>query len=211
MNLNLSRLVAPVAVLVLFGVAFYCLGLRLQAMQDTARAQGYATAQAEGKAALELQQRKYAEAEARRAQQAAADAKASAKREAEQAARADRLTADLAEQKRQYRNTTDRLSGEIARVNDLYRDALDAPPKPVPACVLTRGWVRIYDEATGARVPTAADSAGATAPATAGDPAEQLPSGIDQRAVLAHHVRYAEQCQGTAAQLDALINVLEGH
>lgn len=202
-----QRISGAVAVLIIIGLVV----AGAEAMQSIARAQGYATAQAEGKAALELQQRKYAEAEARRAQQAAADAKASAKREAEQAARADRLAADLAEQKRQYRNTTDRLSGEIARVNDLYRDALDAPPKPVPACVLTRGWVRIYDEATGARMPAAAGPAGAAAPATAGDPAEQLPSGVDQRAVLAHHVRYAEQCQGTAAQLDALINVLEGH
>lgn len=202
--LNVLRSCLPVAFVA-------TLGLYMSHLENAAYDDGHAVAKAEGRAALELQQRKYAEAEASRALQAEADAKASAKRLQEEAIRADKLAADLAEQKRQYRTTTDRLSGEIARVNDLYRDALDAPLKPVPACVLTRGWVRIYDEATGARMPAAADPAGAAAPATAGDPAEQLPSGVDQRAVLAHHVRYAEQCQGTAAQLDALINVLEGH
>lgn len=203
----LRKLAGPVIVFALFTLVVSF----VEGVKTVARDQGYATAKAEGKAALEQLQREYSEADAKQARQAESDAKASAKREAAQAARADKFAAELAIQQRDNRKKTDHLVGEIARVNDLYRDALDAPPKPVPACVLTRGWVRIYDEATGARMPAAVDPAGAAAPATAGDPAEQIPSGIDQRAVLAHHVRYAEQCQGTAAQLDALINVLEGH
>ncbi|WP_236199938.1 hypothetical protein [Pseudomonas pseudonitroreducens] len=204
--LNVLRSCLPVAFVA-------ALGLYMNHLENAAYDDGYAVAKAEGKTALEQLQREYSEADAKRARQAEADAKASAKREAEQATRADRLATDLAEQKRQFRNTTDRLFGEIARVNDLYREALDAPPKPVPACLLTRGWVRIYDEATGARarLPAAVDPSGTAAPTGASDPADQLPSGVDQRAVLAHHVRYAEQCQGTAAQLDALINVLESH
>lgn len=203
----LKRLAGPVAVLaVLFLVV-----AGLEAMQATARQQGYDQAQAEGKAALEQLQRKYAEADTQRARQAEADAKAAANRLASEKARADKLAAELAAQQRQHRKTTDQLAGEIARVNDLYREALDAPPKPVPACLLTRGWVRVYDEATGARVPADPAAAGAAAPTGAGGPADQLPSGVDQRAVLAHHVRYAEQCRNTAAQLDALIDAVEGH
>lgn len=202
-----QRLSGVVAVLIILGLVVS----GLEAMQGMARRDGYARGKAEGQAALEQQQRKYAEANARQARQAEDDAKAAAKRETAQAARADQLAADLAEQKRQYRKTTDQLVGEITRVNDLYRDALDAPPKPVPACVLTRGWVRVYDEATGARVPAPVDPAGTAAPTGKAAAAEQLASGLDQRAVLAHHVRYAEQCRNTAAQLDALIDAVGGH
>ncbi|WP_281687588.1 hypothetical protein [Pseudomonas citronellolis] len=203
----LKRLAGPVAVL----VVLFLVVAGLEAMQAMARQQGYDQAAAEGHAALEQLQREYAETDTQRARQAEADAKAAANRLAAERSRNDRLAADLAEQQRQHRKTTDQLAGEIARVNDLYREALDAPPKPVPACVLTRGWVRVYDEATGARVPAAPAAAGAVASTGAGNPAEQLPSGVDQRAVLEHHVRYAEQCRNTAAQLDALIDAVEGH
>lgn len=202
--LNVLRSCLPVAVVA-------ALGLCINYLENAAYDDGYAVAKAEGKAALEQLQREYAETDAKRARQAEADAKDSAKRLKDETARADKLAADLAKQQREHRKTTDHLVGEIARVNDLYREALDAPPKPVPACVLTRGWVRVYDEATGARMPASVDPAGAAAPTGAAAAAEQLASGLDQRAVLAHHVRYAEQCRNTAAQLDALINVLESH
>ncbi|MDF3931381.1 hypothetical protein [Pseudomonas citronellolis] len=203
----LKRLAGPVAVISIL----LLIVAGAEAMQALSRQQGYDLAKAEGQAALEQLQRKYAEADTKRARQAEDDAKAAANRLASEQSRANKLAAALAEQQRQHRKTTDHLAGEIARVNDLYREALDAPPKPVPACVLTRGWVRVYDEATGARVPAARPAAGAATPAGAGDPADQLPAGIDQRAVLEHHVRYAEQCRNTAAQLDALIDAVEGH
>ncbi len=114
-----------------------------------------------------------------------------------------------AELQRKHRQTTDRLTREIARVNDLYRRALDAAPEPLPACVFTRGWVRVYDQATGAApMPPAETAPGAAAPSTEAAALEQLDSGISQRDVLAHHVRYAEQCRNTADQLGALINAV---
>ncbi|MBU0809630.1 MAG: DNA-packaging protein [Gammaproteobacteria bacterium] len=171
---------------------------------------GYRYAERGGELALEQLRSDHQALELKRAQAAAADAKAAAKRLQDEQARNDQLAADLAEQQRQYRQTTDRLTGEIARVNDLYRDALDAPPKPLPACVFTAGWVRIYDEATGAAVPAAADPGRTAAQVAEGHAAEQLDSGISQRAVLSHHVRYAEQCKNTAAQLDALIDAVQG-
>ncbi|TBV12769.1 hypothetical protein [Stutzerimonas kirkiae] len=171
---------------------------------------GYAKAKVEGDLALEQLRGDYQQQELARAQASAADAKASAKRLQDEQARNDQLAADLAEQQRQHRKTTDRLTGEIARVNDLYRDALDAPPKPLPACVFTTSWVRLYDEATGAAVPTADDSSGATAQDTQARAAGQLDSGLGQRDVLAHHIRYAEQCRNTGAQLDRLIDAVQG-
>lgn len=170
---------------------------------------GYRYAERGGALALEQLRGEHRQLELERARAAEASAKAAAKRLQEEQARNDQLAADLAEQRRLYRQTTDRLSGEIARVNDLYRKALDAEPEPLPACVFTRGWVRIYDEATGAALPAAADSRRAAAQSAQADAAWQLDSGLSQRAVLAHHTRYAEQCRSTSAQLDALIDALQ--
>lgn len=185
----------------------------LLAVLSAAYRAGYTTATAEGEAALEKQRAEHSQAEAERALQAAADAKAAATALREQTQRADQIAARLADQQRQYRQTTDRLTGEIARVNDLYRAALDAPPVPLPDCRFTRGFVRVWDEATGAAVPTTAHAdpdRTAQAAADAGA-ADQLDAGIGRADLLRHHIRYAEQCRATAAQLGALIDVLEDH
>ncbi|VXC72305.1 conserved hypothetical protein [Pseudomonas sp. 8Z] len=176
---------------------------------------GYDTAQTEGALALEKLRGEHQEQELARARAAEASAKDAAKRLQEAQAQNDKLASDLAEQQRQHRQTTDRLSGEIARVNDLYREALDAPPKPLPACVFTAGFVRVWDESTGARapaaLPAAADPERAAAQVAQARAAEQLDSGISQNTLLAHHVHYAEQCKNTAAQLDALIDAVGGN
>ncbi|MCO7557355.1 DNA-packaging protein [Metapseudomonas otitidis] len=185
----------------------------LLAVLSAAYRAGYTTATAEGEAALEKQRAEHSQAEAERALQAAADAKAAATALREQTQRADQIAARLADQQRQYRQTTDRLTGEIARVNDLYRAALDAPPVPLPDCRFTRGFVRVWDEATGAAVPatTPGDPGRAAQAAADAGAADQLDAGIGRADLLRHHIRYAEQCRATAAQLGALIDVLEDH
>ncbi|WP_447588669.1 DNA-packaging protein [Aquipseudomonas campi] len=172
---------------------------------------GYAKARDEGRIALETLRGEHQEQELARARTAETSAKAATQRLQEEVARNDKLAADLANQQRIHRQTTDRLSGEIARVNDLYRKALDAEPEPLPACVFTAGFVRVWDEATGARapMPETADPVRAAAQGTDAIASEQLDSGISQSAVLAHHVRYAEQCSNVAAQLDALIDAVQ--
>lgn len=197
-----------------FGIGLLLLGLWLflSALED-AHQQGYAKAKAEGERALEQLRGTHLALDLERAQGAAESAKQGAKKLQDEQARNDLLASDLAELQRTLRKTTDRLNGEIDRVNDLYRDALDAQPKPLPACVFTAGWVRLYDDATGAvaaGMPAAADPNRTAAQVAEGRAAEQLNSGISQRDVLAHHVRYAEQCRSTAAQLDALIDAVEG-
>lgn len=192
-------------------VAFFAvLGL---AINYIAYSHGYDKAQAEGALALEKLRGDYQAQELARARAAEASAKAAAKRLQKEQARNDKLASNLAEQQRQHRQTTDHLTGEIARVNDLYREALDAPPKPLPSCVFTAGWVRAYDEATGARaaLPTAADSGRAAAQVAQTQATEQLDSGISQSTLLGHHIQYAEQCRNTAAQLDALIDTVGGN
>jgi hypothetical protein len=189
------------------------LGLLVNYLENAAYGDGFKQAQSDGELALEKLRSEHLQLDLVRAKAINASAKAAAKKLLDEQARNDQLAADLAEQQRTHRKTTDRLTGEIARVNDLYRDALDAPPKPLPACVFTAGWVRVYDEATGAittGMPSAADTGRAAAQVTEGHAAEQLDSGISQRDILEHHTRYAEQCRNTAAQLDLLIDAVQG-
>ena len=208
--LNLLRPLLPLAILVVVLLGWYLL---IESWNAEAYRKGYGAAQTEGALALEKLRGEHQEQELARAQAAEASAKAAAKRLQDEQARNDKLASDLAEQQRQHRKTTDYLTGEIARVADLYREALDAPPKPLPACVFTAGWVRVYDEAIGARaaVPAAADSGRAAAQGAEARAAEQLDSGLSQAALLGHHIRYAEQCRNTAAQLDALIDAVGGN
>ncbi|WP_395505964.1 DNA-packaging protein [Ectopseudomonas hydrolytica] len=207
--MNFASWIKPAASLLLLGVAAWIVAT---ALTEVYRA-GYGKAQAESALALEKLRGEHQEQELARARAAEASAKAAAKRLQEEQARNDKLASALAEQQRQHRKTTDYLTGEIARVADLYRKALDADPEPLPACVFTAGWVRIYDEATGARaaVPAAAGPGRAAAQGAEARAAEQLDSGLGQGALLAHHIRYAEQCRNTAAQLDALIDAVGGN
>lgn len=204
--LTLRGVLAGLLPLLLIGAAV----LMVDAMQRAEYHKGYDLAQSEGAEVLELLRRQHAQAETERAQAAEASAKQAAKALQAEQARNDQLAADLAEQQRQHRHTTDRLTGEIARVNDLYREALDAPPKPLPACVFTRGFVRVWDTASGARVPETDDTRRAAAQGAEARAVEQLDSGLGQAQLLEHHVRYAEQCRNTAAQLDLLIDAVEG-
>jgi hypothetical protein len=199
---------APLVLTVALAVGW---NLAIEHREKAAFDKGYAKAAGEGDLALEQLRGEHRQLELERARAAEASAKASAKRLQEEQARSDRLASQLADQQRTHRQTTDRLSGEIARVNDLYRKALDAEPEPLPACVFTRGFVRVWDEATGARtaVPEAADPGRAAAQGTEGRAVDQLDSGLSQNAVLANHVRYAEQCRNVADQLDALIDAVQ--
>ncbi|XQE65792.1 DNA-packaging protein [Pseudomonas sp. P3C3] len=206
--LEFLRKLLPLALGVVLLLAWYLL---IESWKSAAYDQGYAKAADEGALALEQLRGEHSQQELERARAAEASAKAAAKLLQEEQARNDQLAGQLADQQRLHRQTTDRLSGEIARVNDLYREALDAPPKPLPACVFTRGFIRVWDEATGARtaVPEAADPGRAAAQSAEALAAEQLDSGLSQSAVLAHHVRYAEQCRNVAAQLDALSDAVQ--
>lgn len=205
-GLTLRGVLAGLLPLLLIGAAV----LMVEAMQRAEYRKGYALAQSKGAEALELLRRQHAQAETERAQASEASAKQAAKALQAEQARNDQLAAELAAQQRQHRHTTDRLTGEIARVNDLYREALDAPPKPLPACVFTRGFVRVWDTASGARVLETDDTGRAAAQGTEARAVEQLDSGLGQAQLLEHHVRYAEQCRNTAAQLDLLIDAVEG-
>lgn len=121
----------------------------------------------------------------------------------------NQIAGELAQQQRQYRDTTDRLKGELSRVTTQYRRSLTAAPEPLPACVFTRDFVRLYDEATGAYpLPTTQHSTGAAASTDSANTAGELDSGLTQSQFLEHHIRYAEQCRSITAQLNGLIDAV---
>jgi len=196
----------PLVPFLLVAALFWLHGSMLQGAYD----KGFAQAQSDGDLALEKLRLEHTQVELDQTRRAADSAKAAAKKLLDEQARNDKLAADLADQQRTSRKTTDRLTEEIARVNDLYLKALDAEPEPLPACVFTVGWLRVYDEATGAiaaGMPPAIDTGRVAAQSAEG---RALDSGISQRDVLEHHTRYAEQCRNTAAQLDLLIDAVQG-
>lgn len=204
---SLARFIYPLAL-------FAAMALLFNHLETSAYDDGFRQAKSEGDLALEKLERRHQAEALERALAAEASAKEAAKKLQAEHQRNNDLAANLAEQQRKHRTTTDRLTGEIARVNDLYRKALDGEPEPLPACVLTAGWVRVYDEATGATtpgLPTAHVSGRAAAQGAEARAADQLDSGIGPRDLLTHHVRYAEQCKSTAAQLDALIDAVQGN
>lgn len=170
---------------------------------------GFAQAKSEGDLALTNLKLKHSQLDLERARAAEGDAKRAAQRLGDEQARGDRLASELADAKQQYRRTTDRLTGEIARVNDLYRKARDAAPEPLPACVFTTGFVRVWNEANGiahAAVPAERATSGAAAPPGRAGAPDDLDAGIGRTDVLTNHIRNAEQCAVVREQLNRLID-----
>jgi small-conductance mechanosensitive channel len=205
---GLIGMAKPLAIFLMIGVALLAHHSEKKSSYDS----GYSVAKGKGDLALETLRKEHKAQALERSEERLKSAKEAAKKLQEEQARADALASELADQKRKNRATVDQLAGEIARVNDLYREALDAPAKPLPACVFTAGWVRVYDEATGARTPVHAsgDISRAAAQSPEAIAAEQLGSRVSQQDVLKHHVQYAEQCRNTSAQLDLLIDAVKG-
>lgn len=173
---------------------------------------GYDVAAGEGNTKLETLKREQAEVLTKQEREARERLESLASRLQTNQHAINEMASDLAEQQRLHRDTTDQLTGEIHRVTNLYRRAQDAAPEPVPQCVFTRGWVRLYDSATGAYpdpVPATGHTPGAAARAAITDPTWQLDSAVSQAELLGHHLRYAEQCRNTAAQLSGLIRAVQ--
>ncbi|QLG90919.1 DNA-packaging protein [Pseudomonas yamanorum] len=165
--------------------------------------QAYSLAQSKGETAVADLRKVYAEEKL-----LAADAALTQLR-AEQN-KGNELASQLADAKETLRQTTDRLTGDIARVTKLYRRALDAKPEPLPVAVFTTGFVRVWNAANGIAtspaVPTPNGSGRTPAPASGPGTADDLDSGITQEQLLTNQVRNGERYGVCRAQLKDLIN-----
>lgn len=173
--------------------------------------QGYAKAQGEGETAITKLRLEHSQEQQGIAEAAAKTAaKALENLRAEQD-RGDQLATQLADDKAMFRKTTDRLTGEIARVTTLYRRTLESPPESLPAGVFTAGFVRVWNNANGISTSMRTEQ---TQQTTSGDAtttdgtgaADSLDSGVTQPLVLANQVRNGERHSSCRAQLNRLID-----
>lgn len=93
---------------------------------------------------------------------------------------------------------------EVPRVVTEYVEKPGTPAVPVPDWVVTRGFVRLWDDALFGRMPaTAAGAAGAAA--APDSPGDQERSEVGAGIILGNHVANAEQYEACRRQLNALI------
>lgn len=103
----------------------------------------------------------------------------------------------LRDQKRQIAATAAQLQ---RRINDVSR----------PDCDFTVGFGRLYNRAIGASVPAVDIAPGAAGAPGATDTPDTAISPLTQSDILWHITDYGQQCQRTDAQLNRLIDYLEG-
>lgn len=165
-------------------------------------AHGFDTAKAQGDLALNTFQLAQAHAKTAAAQ-LANDRYAAAVTRANQAEQALLATrTQLAQQQH-------RAQEQIDAVTQTYRTSLAAAPQPLPRCVFTRGFVRLWND----RAAASADGAGAlpsgsTAPGTdpTTDPGDALDSGLSQADLLDWFSDYATRSRSLEAQLNAVLD-----
>jgi uncharacterized coiled-coil protein SlyX len=119
---------------------------------------------------------------------------------------------------RQKKAATDQqlklLQGEIKNVTSTWIPPGKAQPEPLPHCVYTNGFVRVYNQSiapSAANVPAATypgGVAGAAETATAADTSLH-PSNIQQSDILQHVTQYGARCNDLESQLNQLLDYLE--
>ncbi|MGC9741862.1 DNA-packaging protein [Pseudomonas sp. P1B16] len=173
--------------------------------------QGFASAKAQGDAALNKQGKEH-EAELRyMAESAVIGLKKAADELIASQAYGNQLAADLVAKRDELRAVTEKLTGEIQRVTTLYRRALDAQPEPLPPALFTVGFVRVWNSALfGTSAAVAMPSSGSTssgADATPSSPpaADDLIAGVTRADLLANQIRNGEGYAACRAQLTQLI------
>lgn len=100
------------------------------------------------------------------------------------------------------------LQEQIRHVTTQYRRTPHAPVEPLPGCVFTRGFVRVYNRAIGAdSVPATGVAAAADGEARATSTADTL-SDINRTDILNNVVANGSRCQRIENQLNTLIDYL---
>lgn len=176
-------------------------------LMSSSRVAGYREAKAEGDEALSELRLEHAELRTKAAESNLLDYR-------QQVTRANQAESLLLQIQDQLKAAKQQLQERTANVSTQYRPAPAAAPIPAPRCVFTRGWVRDFNLALGAGLPTAAAGSAAASPdATAwpapGSDAELLESGVRTVDILAHAQDYGVWAQSNLAQLNQLLDLQE--
>ena len=201
-----SRLNLLLAVLVLCCI---CMGL--------GAAGGYRYAAAQGSAALAKADAAAAKERQATAEQRARQAVVASGRLTQQVLRAHALETQLSNTKAQHAKEKKALLQRISDVTTVYVPSPGAAPEPLPRCVFTAGFVREYNAAIGAGTDLPGDAQGTAATAaspapstTASTEAWLRESGLNQADILAHAGDYGEYCRNLGAQVNGLLDEIEG-
>ncbi|WP_312375787.1 DNA-packaging protein [Pseudomonas oryzihabitans] len=199
-----------------FLILLACLALAviaLHAYRTTAYDEGFAVAKTHGEAALDKLKAEYAQERQAQAEAGKGAAERAAQALAAEVQRGNELALALDAKKAELRTTTERLTGEVARVTTLYRRARDAQPEPLPAAVFTLGYGRLWNEALGLAasgigtgLSASAASGRADAQASGAATPDDLASTLTPALLLANHIRNGETASACRAQLNALID-----
>lgn len=188
-------------------------GLALHAYRTTAYNEGFSVAKTQGEAALDKLKAEHALERQAQAEAGKAAAERAAQALAAEVQRGNALALALDAKKTELRTTTERLTGEVARVTTLYRRARDAQPEPLPAAVFTLGFGRLWNEAlglaasgSGASLSASAASGRADAQASGAATPDDFASTLTPALLLANHIRNSAQASACRDQLNALID-----
>ncbi|ATE60150.1 lysis protein [Thauera sinica] len=171
---------------------------------------GYATARCDARIAR-IQGEHARERESAVTELAAA-AEAARQALAAEVVRGNDLAAQLQADRAGFEAERKSLQAAIRDVTTQYQPAPGADLRPIPPCIITRGWLRDYNAAIGADLSGADPAApgggtGSASIAAAGaDAGLLLDSGVTPADILAHIVDYGSRCQGYAAQANRLID-----
>jgi len=131
---------------------------------------------------------------------------------------ADLAVTELLQQQAQTTATIARLQGEIEHVTSTWLPPGKTAPEPLPHCVFTNGFVRVYNDSIspGAGHSTASVSAAVPAAPAQGTPQAATAvdtslraSDIEQADILQHITQYGGRCQDIETQLNQLLDYLE--
>ena len=127
---------------------------------------------------------------------------------------ADDAVATLRQQKAATDEQLKKLQGEIKYVTSNWIPPGKAVPEPLPHCVYTNGFVRVYNQAITRSTPNMSAIAypgGATGTAETATAADTSlhPSNVRQSDILQHVTQYGARCTDIESQLNQLLDYLE--
>jgi septation ring formation regulator EzrA len=131
---------------------------------------------------------------------------------------ANTTVAQLQEQKKATEERNQALKEEIKYVTQNWIAPGKAAPQPLPACVFTDGFVRVYNQSITANSSAVGVSAAAYSPgiqsqaetaATIKASSDLQPSNLERADILQHITSYGARCQDIESQLNQLLDYLE--
>lgn len=190
--------------------------LALFALYQKGYSAGHSDAERDGKTALSSLQSDFDVYKREQAERENAALRAWSTRYQAQVIKGHQNEADYLNQLEQLQAENHQLKGKI---NDVTQRWIDEKGKSRPiACVFTRGFVRQYNAALGLSsstnvagiVATASSGAGKASGRVEGIDPRLTASGVTQRGILDNITDNGEQCQIWRAQVNGLLNYIEG-